>query len=137
MSFNGDWAGLRRIIDGIEDFADNALDVATAEAEKGVIEQYQADFAAQHSPIDGAAWPATKAGKSPVLLGPSLELSSPTVTSSNGVVRVLPVYYFIFQQWGANGITPRPVLPYSETSIWDKPIQIAIEYEVFKLIPKG
>lgn len=125
MPLKGDWDGLRRTIGELGSVRGLQGPITEA-AEAGVEGQYTADFADQRDPW-GKGWAPTQTGKTPVLVGPTLALANPTVTSSRLTVRVKPVSYWVFHQMGANGMAERSVLPFQDGSLWDRPIQSAIE----------
>ncbi len=119
MGLSGDFGKLRKAIAETRSVS-KAVDEAERKARDEVENQYVADFAEQRDPW-GTAWPATKAGKSPVLV----DLASAVVSLSAGKIRIVPEKWWIFHQIGANNMEKRAVLPFS-ASKWDPPIQAKI-----------
>lgn len=128
MPLDGDWVPLRRAIGELQDVR-SLKSTITKVAGAAAGEQYTEDFSAQRDPW-GKHWPATAKGKSPVLIGPDLELANPTVTAAALTVRIKPVSYWVFHQMGAHGMAERMVLPFQDGSLWDRPIQAEIEAEI-------
>lgn len=125
MPLEGDWVGLREVIGRLSKTRGLGRSL-TEVAREGVAEQYTEDFASQRDPW-GRGWAPTATGKTPVLIGPSLDLANPQVTGSNWTVKTKPVSYWVFHQMGANNMAERDVLPFQDGSLWDRPIQSQIE----------
>lgn len=128
MPLEGDWVELRRTIDELGSVRGLTRTI-TKVAGEAAGEQYTEDFSAQRDPW-GKHWPATAKGKTPVLIGPDLELANPKVTAASLTVRIRPVSYWVYHQMGAHGMATREVLPFQDGSLWDRPIQAEIEAEI-------
>lgn len=129
MPLHGDFSEIQNLVSDVSEFSDNAWPEAAKAAKQEIEAQYALDFSAQRGP-DGDPW-QTKGNKTPKLIGETLRLSNPTITLSGGVVRVRPVYYWVFQQFDGNH-----VLPFYD-SIWDTAIEQRITLRVNQLLPKG
>jgi hypothetical protein len=134
MALDGDWAKLRQLVSDMSKVSKKAFPAAAEAAEEGVTSEFRAGFLAQRDPF-GQPWAPTKTGKTPVLYT-SGGIYHAMINSAGGTVRVRPARYWGYQQHGANGITPRAIVPYGP-SAWDKPIQDRVEDAVLELLPPG
>ncbi len=109
MSIKGDWGRLQSMIRELRGVS-GLMEPVTKLARERVRHLYGADFAGQHDPW-GNRWAPTKSGGSPVLYKTG-RLAMANISYSRGSVRVLPPYYWIFLQSGANHMPQRAVLPF-------------------------
>lgn len=124
MALRGDFSKLERLVGELKEAANRkTMADVTKIAEKGVLEQYQADFVKQQDPW-GESWAPNKDGHTPVGFRTG-NMANPQVTSTSGTVRLRNAYYAHMFQVGVNGAPQRGVVPYSPSG-WDPPIQDAI-----------